>query len=258
MSNEMLAPVNHSQSSASDVKAADSDFATTQWSLVLAAGGEVSPERAEALRQLCSRYWLPVYSYVRRRGHNEHEAQDLTQEFFARLLEREMLSLADPARGRFRSFLLTCLKRFLINQREWAGAQKRGGGCPVLSLDFDISSSRLRFDPVETTTPERLYERQWALTLLDHVLDSLEREMAAAGKSEHFSVLKQLLAGKPAKGCYETAGRSLGMTGSAARVAAHRLRKRYRELVREEIARTVSDPDEIEDEIRSLFTALGS
>jgi RNA polymerase sigma-70 factor (ECF subfamily) len=258
MVNEMPVSGKRSQSSASDAKAAGSDFATTQWSLVLAAGGEVSPERAEALRQLCSRYWLPVYSYVRRRGRDEHEAQDLTQEFFARLLEREMLSLANPARGRFRSFLLTCLKRFLINQREWACAQKRGGGRPVLSLDFAVGQSQRRFEPVESVTPDQLYERQWALTLLDHVLDSLEREMTAAGKSEHFTVLKQYLTRRSGNDSYESAGRALGMSGGAAKVAAHRLRNRYRELVREEIAHTVSDPEEIEDEIRSLFAALGN
>jgi RNA polymerase sigma-70 factor (ECF subfamily) len=258
MSNEMPVPVKRSRSSASVVKAAGSGFATLQWSLVLASGGKVSPKRAEALKQLCSRYWLPVYSYVFRLGRDEHEAQNLTQEFFGCLLEREMLSLTDPARGRFRSFLLTCLKRFLINQREWANAQKRGGRRAVLPSHFDVSRSPLKFEPVECMMPDRLYERQWALTLLDHVLDSLKREMAAAGKREHFTVLQRFLAGKSGKDSYESAGCSLGMTGDAARVVAHRLRKRYRELVREEIARTVADSGEIDDEIRSLFTALGT
>lgn len=233
------------------------EFGTTQWSLVLSAGHRSSPDGHDALSLLCSRYWLPVYSYVRRRVRDVHEAQDLTQAFFARLLEKEILASARPDRGRFRAFLLTCLKRFLVNEWGKAGAQKRGGGRAAISLDFDASESGLQIEPTDDMTPERAYDRQWALTLLDRVLTTLEKEMTAAGKRTQFETLKGFLSGKRSPGAYAEAARLMHVSEGAVKVAAHRLRKRYRQLMRDEIAQTVADPNEVEEEIRSLFVSLG-
>ncbi len=235
-----------------------SSFATTHWSLVVAAGRRSSPASAGALADLCQRYWYPLYVYVRRRVPNVEEARDLTQEFFARLLERNTLALADPERGRFRSFLLTALKHFLINEWEKAKARKRGGGRRALALDFDSKEPQLRVEPEHTWTPERLYERHWALTLLEQVLAQLRQESHAAGKGALFDHLKGFLAGESKTATYAQTARDLGMTEGAVKVAAHRLRKRYRELLRNEVAQTVADDAEVDDEIRALFRSLGT
>ena len=233
-----------------------SSFATTHWSLVLSAGKRASPASAAALSTLCQRYWYPLYVYVRRTIRDVDEARDLTQEFFARLLEKNTLAHADPERGRFRSFLLTALKHFLINEWEKGKAQKRGGGKAALALDFETKDSTFSLEPAHAWTPERLYERQWALTLLDQVLAQLRKEYTAAGKGRLFEQLKSSLAGESSTATYADLAGPLGMTEGAVKVAAHRLRKRYRELLREEVAQTVADKDEVEDEMRSLFRSL--
>ena len=235
-----------------------SSFATTHWSLVVAAGRRSSPASATALADLCQRYWYPLYVYVRRRVTSIEEARDLTQEFFARLLERNTLALADPDRGRFRSFLLTALKHFLINEWEKTKAQKRGGGRRALALDFDAKESQLTLEPVHAWTPERLYERHWALALLDQVLGQLRQEYQAAAKGPLFDHLKGFLVGESAAATYADTARVLDMTEGAVKVAAHRLRKRYRELLRHEVSQTVAEEAEVEDEIRALFRSLAT
>lgn len=224
--------------------------------MVVAAGRRSSPASKAALADLCQRYWYPLYVYVRRRVADLDEARDLTQDFFARLLEKNTLALADPQRGRFRSFLLTALKHFLINEWEKNRAQKRGGGRKVLAIDFDAKDQQWALEPAHAWTPERLYERQWALTLLDEVLAKLRREFQIAGKTRLFEQLKSFLVGDSAKTSHADAAERLGMTEGAVKVAAHRLRKRYRELLRHEVAQTVSDDKEVEDEIRALFRSL--
>lgn len=235
-----------------------SGFATTQWSVVLrAAQPEDSAARA-ALELLCRRYWFPLYVFARRRAATIDEAQDLTQEFFARLLEKNSLSAASPERGRFRSFLLTSLKNFLANEWDRANAQKRGGGRERLSLDWQSGESRLSLEPVHLNTPEREFERQWALTLLENVVRRLQDEFASAGKARQFELLKETLTGGHTAVDYSTVATELSMSEEAARQAAHRLRKRYRELLREEVAATVESDDEVEDEIGRLLSALGT
>jgi RNA polymerase sigma-70 factor (ECF subfamily) len=187
-----------------------------------------------------------------------HEAQDLTQEFFARLLEKNALAAASPERGRFRSYLLTSLKNFLSNEWDRANAQKRGGGRERLSLDWESGESRLSLEPIHADTPEREFERQWALTLLDNVVRRLQEEFASAGKSRQFELLKETLTGGRAAVDYSSVAAELTLTEEAARQAAHRLRKRYRELLRDEVAATVEHDGEVEDEIGRLFDALGA
>jgi RNA polymerase sigma-70 factor (ECF subfamily) len=234
-----------------------SDFATTRWSVVIAAGEQDDPVSREALATLCQAYWYPVYAYVRRRIGDVDAAQDLTQTFFARLLEKQTLRAADPGRGRFRAFLLTACKRFLINEWHKGRAAKRGGEAGPLSLDFQVGESRFSLEPVETLTAERLYERQWAITLLARALDQLKEECAARGKAAHFEQLKPFLSGARCKSAWATAAAALGMSDGAVKVAAHRLRARYREILRGEIAQTVDRPEDVDEEIRNLFTVLG-
>lgn len=232
-------------------------FVTTHWSLVLAAGRRAQPDADQALASLCQSYWFPLYAYVRRRTADVHEAQDLVQGFFTRLLEKDLLAVADPERGRFRAFLLTALKHFLANEWSKEQAQKRGGGQVALALDFDSGESRYSLEPAHDLTAERLYEKQWVLTLLDRVLASLRAECQAAGKEAQFQLLKPFLGGGRGEGSYAAVARDLGMTEGAVKTAAHRLRQRYRELLRSELAQTVAHPADVDDEIRYLFTALG-
>jgi RNA polymerase sigma-70 factor (ECF subfamily) len=243
-------------SMAPDAHSPDS-FATTHWSLVLAVGRKSQPDADRALAALCQTYWYPLYAYARRQTADVHDAQDVIQSFFARLLEKDLLAVAHPERGRFRSFLLTALKHFLLN--EWAkdGAQKRGGGRVALSLDFDSGESRYHLEPAHDLAADKLYERQWALTLLDRVLGLLRTEYSAAGKEALFLRLKDFIGAARGEAWYREAAGDLGITEGAARVAAHRLRQRYREILRAELAQTVADPAELDDEIRHLFAALG-
>lgn len=233
-------------------------FTTTCWSVVLSAQDRNSPEWEQALAALCETYWFPLYVYVRRSGYSSHDAQDLTQEFFARFLEKDFLKDVDCRRGKFRSFLLAALKHHLSHERERAKAKKRGGGRAPFSLDFDSAESRYRLEPADPATPERLYERRWALTLLDRVIRRLEDENARAGKADSFAILKEFLTAGRESRPYRRVAESLGMTEGAVKVAVHRLRRRYRELLREEVAQTVADPAEIDEELRDLFAAVGS
>jgi RNA polymerase sigma factor (sigma-70 family) len=228
-------------------------FATTHWSMVVSAGGSRSPEASRSLAILCENYWFPLYAFVRRAGHSAEDAQDLTQEFFVRLLDKHFLAAADSKKGRFRTFLITAVKRFLANEYDRVHAKKRGGGQRIVPLEG--LEDRYRQEPADTLTPERIFEQQWALTLLDQVLARLQAEMTADGKAALFEALKGHLTGGQTIG-YATTAAGLGMTEGAVRVAAHRLRRRYRELLREEIAQTVTSPDEIEEEIRYLFACL--
>jgi DNA-directed RNA polymerase specialized sigma24 family protein len=225
-------------------------FRTTHWSLVRAAGGAPGHASREALATLCQRYWLPLYIYVRRRWSRADEAQDLTQQFFAQLLEKGSLGVATPVRGRFRSFLLKSVEHFLVHEWEKARAQKRGGGKLPISLDWERAAGV--WEPRETLTPERLYDRQWATTLLEHVLEQVRHEYAAAGNAAVFKVLRGFIAGG-VRGEYSAAAASLGMTEGAVRVAVHRLREKFRTVLRSEIAQTVDDPADVDDEIRWLF-----
>jgi RNA polymerase sigma-70 factor (ECF subfamily) len=231
-------------------------FATTRWSLVLAAGAERSPAADEALAKLCEVYWYPLYAFLRGRGHTPHDAQDLTQAFFARLLEKKVLHHADPARGRFRSFLLTSLKNFEATERDRELARKRGGGVPVLSLEFETAEGRLQLEPSTNETPEKVFDRRWALTLLDRVLTRL-RDETMRGKPQQFESLKVYLTGEQPQQRYAEAAAVLGMSEGAVKVAVYRLRRQFRDFVREEIAQTVSAPEQIEDEIRHLWSAVG-
>ena len=233
-------------------------FTTTHWSVVLSARNRKSPQSKQALAALCETYWFPLYAYVRQAGYSSHDAQDLTQAFFARLLGKDFLNDVDHQRGKFRSFLLAALKHFLSHQRERARAKKRGGGRVSFSLDFGNAENRYRLEPEDPTTPERLYTRRWALTLLDRVVRRLEEEHARVGKAETFAGLKEFLTAGRESRPYRRVAHELGMTEGAIKVAVHRLRRRYRELLKEEIAQTVADPAEIEEELCELFAAVGS
>jgi DNA-directed RNA polymerase specialized sigma24 family protein len=230
-------------------------FATTRWSLVLLAGEGGAPAR-QALESLCRTYWYPLYAYLRRRGHSAEDGADLTQGFFARFLEKNYLQAVRPERGRFRSYLLAALKHFLENERKGREALKRGGGRPLLGLELAGAESRYRFEPSHDLTPERVFERRWALTLLDQVVGRLREEFARAGKPALFDRLKFSLTGEAAPMPYRDLAAQLALSEGALKVAIHRLRRRYRELLREEIGHTVADPAEIEDEIRHLFDAV--
>jgi RNA polymerase sigma factor (sigma-70 family) len=231
-------------------------FATTHWSVVLAARGPATPQSRQALAALCEGYWYPLYAYVRRSGFAAEDAQDLTQAFFARLLEKEVLNWADPLRGRFRSFLLGSLKHFLANQRRAARALKRGGGSATLSFDFSTGERRLQLEPSHELTAERVYERRWALTLLERVLAAMRDEYAAAGKQALFDELERYLDGGCRDVAYREIAARLAMSEGAVKVAAHRLRRRYRDRLRHEVAQTVGDAADVEDELRALLRAV--
>ena len=233
-------------------------FATTRWSIVLAARSGRDEDSRRALTTLSSQYWYPLYAYLRRRGHDTSDAQDLTQGFFASLLEKDGLQSVDPERGRFRAFLLAAIKHYAANEWDRQHAQKRGGRQQVLSLDFSDAESRYLREPENPQTPESLFRRRWALTLLHKVTTTLEQEYSASGRADLFQTLQPFLAGDQSRGSYSNAAAGLGMTDGSVRVAVHRLRRRFREILREEIAQTVSLPEEVDDEIRALFDALRS
>jgi RNA polymerase sigma-70 factor (ECF subfamily) len=233
-------------------------FATTRWSLIAAARGADAPQAREALSQLCDAYWYPLYAYIRRRGHGADDAHDLTQEFFARLLERDFFGAADPAKGRFRAFLLASCKHFLANEQSRAAARKRGGGRPLASLHFDNAEGRYSREPSHDATADKLFERRWAVTLLDRALTRLREEFAARGKAPQFDRLRGFLVGDQNQGAQGAAAVELGLSAGAVKVAVHRMRQRYRELLREEIGHTVEGPEQIDEEIRDLFAALGA
>lgn len=231
-------------------------FATTHWSMVLRAGRNDTAGAVEALARLCQVYWFPLYAQVRRRGYSAHDAQDLTQGFFARLLANDTLAHADPARGRFRSFVLTALKNFLNDEWEKSRAIKRGGGALPVSIDVDAAERQFHAEPAEAFSPDRAFDRQWAVILLETVLTRLEQEYRTAGKGAHFVVLKQALTGASDAQPYAQLAVALGATEGAVKVAVHRLRRRYRELLEAEIAQTVASPEEAVAELQYLFQAL--
>ena len=229
-------------------------FATTHWSVVLRARGEGSGGAGEALERLCRAYWYPLYAYVRRKGYSPHDAEDLTQEFFARLLRGSFLTTVEQRKGKFRSFLVASLEHFLVKEWVRSNRQKRGGGKIILSLDEDMEG-RYVLEPADQMTPQRVYERRWAMTLLDQAMKRLGEE-CSNGKAELFDRAKGLLARGTGEHNYAELAADLGMNEGALRVAVHRLRQRYGTLLREEIAQTVSSPAEVDEEIRCLFAVL--
>lgn len=230
-------------------------FLTTHWSVVLAAQHGTEVTAAKALETLCRHYWYPLYTYVRRRGHVPHDAQDLTQEFFARLLAKEWLDVVAPERGRFRAFLLVAMRHFLANEYDRTARQKRGGGQLILSLDTDDAEQRYAAEP--SLAPDEMYDRRWAVILLDTTLGRLMDEYAHAGKTREFESLKEWLTAGRGEIPYAKLAIKLDCNEGAARVAVHRLRKRFRELFREAVAQTVADPAQVDDEIRYIATILG-
>ncbi len=225
---------------------------------MLAAGRSDSTHARSALETLCRTYWQPIYAFVRRQGHSPHDAQDLTQEFFARLLENQSLADVDRTKGRFRSFLLASLKHFLANERDKVHAQKRGGGQVLIPIDAQSAETTCGVDPADRTTADKIFDRRWALAVLDHALQRLREEHIRAGKETLFEQLKVTLTEASRSVRYTEIAARLDMSEGAVKVAVHRLRQRYRELVRAEIADTVATASEVEEEIRALFSALAT
>lgn len=228
-----------------------SSFATTRWSIVVAAGGPTGADAKAALETLCATYWYPLYAYARRRGQARHAAEDLVQGFFAMLLERGSVAAADPQRGRFRAFLLTAFQRFAVNEHEHANAQKRGGGVKLLTLDFDDGETRFATEPRHEITPEREFERRFALALLARTLENVRRERPADAD------LLPFVGGTGDARPYADIAAARGSTEAAVKVAVHRLRARYREILRAEIRETVADDADVDDEIRHLREVVG-
>ena len=231
-------------------------FATTRWSLVLAAGRQSSPDASAALTSLCEKYWYPLYAFARRRGYAAHDAADLTQSFFATLLEKEYLRGADQQKGRFRSFLLTMFKRFLSKEREHNLAQKRGAAQTILSFDVATAEARYRLEPSHEQTPDRVFERQWATTLLARVLEKLEQEYIDKHRGDLFAACRSYLVGSGGNDGHAQTATAIGSTEGAVKVAVHRMRQRYRELLKAEVADTVETAEEVEEELRSLLAAV--
>jgi RNA polymerase sigma-70 factor (ECF subfamily) len=233
-------------------------FVTTHWSVVLRGGHSDTPRARAAPETLCRAYWYPLYAYVRRRGRSVEDAQDFTQEFFARVLEGNWLARADPAKGRFRTFLLTAMERFLANEWDKARALKRGGGRQFVPVQFHTAETRYGVEPVDDRTPEQAFEYRWAVTLLEEVLNRLAADFQAKGEAALFASLKPCLAGDRASQPYADLAARLGLSESAVKVAVHRLRQRYREPLRAEIANTVRSPRDVDAEMRHLFNVLAA
>jgi RNA polymerase sigma-70 factor (ECF subfamily) len=233
-------------------------FATTHWSVVLAAGQSDSDQREAALQKLCKAYWYPLYAYIRWRGHRPEDAQDLTQEFFLKLIEKNWLSKVVPEGARFRSFLLTVLKGFLANAHDYATAAKRGGGRVFVPLDSEQAEGRFLQEPAINDNPEAAFDRRWALAVLADALQRLRAAATESGKARHFEFLQPFLSREPGEGEYSRIGEHLNMSRDAVGVAVHRLRQRYREMLRSTVADTLSDPQQVDDELRHVFAALNS
>jgi RNA polymerase sigma-70 factor (ECF subfamily) len=231
-------------------------FTTTHWSVVVAARDAPSAQSALALEQLCRIYWYPLYAFIRRRGFDAHDAQDLTQEFFYRLLDRNYLSAVDYRKGKFRSFLLAALEHFLANEWRRAKAQKRGGHVAFVSINDDTAENRFIQAPSSEAAPEKAYEQAWAMSLLEQSLNRLRAEATSAAKADTFERLKGFLTGDKQPVTYAELARQMNTTEAALKMTVSRMRARYGELLREEIANTVTTPDEVEDELRALFAAL--
>ena len=232
-------------------------FVTTHWSVVVTAGGSDTTGARDALAKLCQTYWYPLYAYVRRRNFSPPDAEDLTQEFFARFLEHRWVGAADREKGRFRTFLLSAMNHFLANEWDKARAQKRGGGVPLLPLQFDTAETRYGREPADNVTPEQHFERRWAMTLLEEVVNRLRAEYERDGKADLFAALNPCLVGDRTSQPYEELAKKLGVSEGAVKSAVHRLRQRYRQLLRDEIAHTVAGPAEVDEELRHLITVLG-
>jgi RNA polymerase sigma-70 factor (ECF subfamily) len=232
-------------------------FATTHWSVVLAAGESASPQAGQALEKLCHAYWYPLYAYVRRQGHGPEDAQDLTQEFFARLLQKQFFRQARPERGRFRSFLLTSLKHFLVNEWHRATARKRGSGHTPVPLDTVLAERLYCREPGLELPADKLYERNWALALLEQVRARLRKEYAAEGRSDRFEIVEQFLPGEESGLSYVEAARQLGLAEGTLKSDVHRFRQRYRQALRAEIAHTVTTREDVDEELRHLLAVLG-
>lgn len=231
-------------------------FATTRWSVVLTAARNDTTKAHAALEKLCGTYWYPLYAYVRRRGYSAHDAQDLTQGFFAHLLERHAIAAADPDRGRFRSFMLGVMNHFLTDEWHRAKAQKRGGGVTIIPLQFDTAETRYGHEPADSTTPEQNYDRRWAMALLEEVLRRLAEEFKQEGRAELFADLNPCLVGERAAQPYAELAAKLGVSEGTVKSTVHRMRQRYRQLLREEIAHTVAEPGEVDAELRHLMSVL--
>ena len=231
------------------------EFDTTHWSVVLAARGE-SADAQEALEKLCRVYWYPLYAFVRRQGHSPEDAEDLIQGFFARLLQRKDLETVQRERGRFRSYLLVSLKHFMLNEQLHARAEKRGGGRSLISLDEVEAEKKFAQEPVDNSTPEKIFERRWAMALLDTVLERLRQEHEATGRLRLFESLRWFLSDEPAEQSQAEIAAKLGVSTGAVKQAVRRLRQRYRELLHEEVANTVATAADIDDEVRHLVAVL--
>lgn len=231
-------------------------FPETHWSLILAAGCGSLPESRRALAELCGAYWYAVYAFIRRTGHPAEEARDLTQGFFTRILAKNDIAAADPGRGRFRSFLLASVKHYLANVRDWERAEKRGGGAPVQSIDAGDAESRYRVEPAHDLSPERIFERRWALIVLERALSALRREYAGRGKGALFERLRGSLLGQEEDARQREIAAELGMEPGALRVTIHRMRERYQRVLEAEIAQTVEGADELRAELEDLRAAL--
>ncbi len=240
------------------VKGAPGAFSTTHWSVVLKAGHDSSPDAAQALERLCRTYWYPLYVVVRRRGYSPEDAQDLTQEFFARFLEHKYVALADKSRGKFRTFLLRSLEHFLINEWNKATAVKRGGARQVIAWNEEDAENRYLLERADDAAPDKIFEKRWAMSLLNEVMGRLREEYSEPGRRQLFDSLKVSVWGEPTDTSYQEIGAKLGMAEGALKVAAHRLRQRYRELLRTEVARTVSSAAEVDEELRHLAAVLRS
>ena len=231
-------------------------FATTSWSQVLAAREGTSTESRQALEALCKAYWYPLYAFVRLQGYDPDAARDLTQAYFAQLLEKDYLKDVQPSAGRFRAFLKVSIKHFLSKERVKAHALKRGGRARVISLDADDAEGHYRFEPVDRLTPEEIFERRWALTVIERVLGKLRQEFSQTGKEEEFDKLKAFLTGEEPRTSYREVAAELGTSEGAVKASVHRLRGRFGKLLREEIAETVANPDEVDDEVRHLLQVI--
>jgi RNA polymerase sigma-70 factor (ECF subfamily) len=231
-------------------------FMTTHWSIVLNAQDPTSPQASQALEKLCRSYWYPLYAFVRRQGHDEATAKDMTQGFFAKLLEKNYLADVHPEKGKFRTFLLVAIKHFMSDERDKARALKRGGGVTVISLDETVGEDRYRREPIEVLDAEKLYERRWALTLLEQARAQLKEEYRVGGKTELYERMQLFESGDKDGPAYAQVAPTLGLSESGLRSAVHRMRQRYGELVREEVAQTVSNPAEVDEEIRYLIRVV--
>jgi len=243
-----------SEANQDSVSVSDQRFTTTHWSVVLLAGQTDSPQATEALERLCRTYWYPLYAYVRRQGYSPEDAQDLTQEFFARLLEKNYFAKADRDRGKFRTFLLGSLKNFLVNEWKRAGRLKRGGGVEFLFIDANVAEDRYATESANESNPDAAYEQLWAVTLIEQVLTRLRQEFKAADKARLFEELKGFIWGDKSTVSYAEIAGHLNLTEGTVKVAVHRLRQRFRELLRAEVAHTVVRPEDIDGELRHLIS----